>query len=220
MTVDGGTISDLIREALSESAESAREYLAESWLAEATGVLRDARRKAGLTQIEVAERLATTQSSIARLENDESGGVTLRRFINYLLACGRFPLDVETEQFERVREYAITRPLQARHAAPFRHWCFEASLDEKMEEPVAVPNQQIQLTPDLVNRNSVTKTVPRAGWLVSNGWSTQQELASYCPVLSSAVSTVMSQAATVASPLEESTKVSEAPLQIARGYAA
>ncbi len=219
MTVNGGTISDLIQETLSENADGAKEYLTESWLAEATGILRDARRKAGLTQIEVAERLATTQSSIARLENDESGGVTLRRYINYLLACGRFPLDVETEPLERVREYAITHPLQARHAAPFRHWCFEASLDEKVKESVAVSYQRIQLTPDLVNCYSITSAVPPAGWSVSNVWPTQQEIAWYRPLVSSAITTT-SQAATVANPSDEDARATEVPLQIAGRYAA
>src|SRR5437879_606888 len=91
VTASEGTISELIREVLTESEQSAKAYLAESWLTEVIGVLRDARRQAGLTQHDVAERMDTTQSSIARLENDESGSVTLRRYVSYLIACDRLP---------------------------------------------------------------------------------------------------------------------------------
>ena len=50
-------------------------------------VVREARRRAGITQAELAERVGTTQSSIARLEN---GGTeaSLARIDLLVRACG------------------------------------------------------------------------------------------------------------------------------------
>ena len=47
-----------------------------------------ARQTSGRTQADVAAALGTTQSSIARLENDTSGGVSARRLFAYLAECG------------------------------------------------------------------------------------------------------------------------------------
>ena len=51
-------LTDLTRRLL-EDDEVAYAYLMESWLTAAAGKLREARREAGLTQEEVAERLGT-----------------------------------------------------------------------------------------------------------------------------------------------------------------
>jgi transcriptional regulator with XRE-family HTH domain len=50
-------------------------------------LIREARRRAGLTQLELASRLATTQSAIARIER---GGTepSYERVVDALRACG------------------------------------------------------------------------------------------------------------------------------------
>ncbi|MGH2485612.1 MAG: helix-turn-helix domain-containing protein, partial [Ktedonobacterales bacterium] len=86
-----GTVEDAIRVLLAHDDDAAREYLKESFLTRAMLALFNARRDVGLTQAQLAERLGTQQSSIARLERDLSGSVTLRRFVEVALACGVMP---------------------------------------------------------------------------------------------------------------------------------
>lgn len=50
-------------------------------------LIREARRRAGLTQVELAERVGTTQSAIARVERGQ-GRPTLERISELLAACG------------------------------------------------------------------------------------------------------------------------------------
>src|SRR5579884_1516385 len=117
-----GRISDLVRDVLEESPEAARAYLRESWLLAAIRALRDARRKAGLSQSEVAARMGTTQPAIARLENDREGRTTLHRYIDYALACGMLPLEIVVEPLEGVRQFAIARPDVPRTQSCYQVW--------------------------------------------------------------------------------------------------
>ena len=117
-----GRLSDLVRDVLEESPESARAYLRESWLSAAIRALRDARRKANLTQAEIADRMGTTQPAVARLENDREGRTTLHRYVDYALACGELPLDIVLEPVESVREFAIDQPSTRRTQACYQVW--------------------------------------------------------------------------------------------------
>lgn len=96
-------IKDLVHEILTDNVGAAA-YLQQRWLSGTVDVLFQARKAAGLTQADIAARLLTTQSAIARMERDMDGGISLRRFIAYLLACGRVPSDVLAEPFEAVRQ--------------------------------------------------------------------------------------------------------------------
>lgn len=58
-------------------------------------LVREARRRAGLTQAELATRVGTTQSAIARLERG-STSLTLERASRLVRACG-FDLQVRIE---------------------------------------------------------------------------------------------------------------------------
>jgi len=76
--------------------------------------LQDARRRASLTQEDVAQRLGTTQSSIARLENSNEGSISLRRYVRYALACGMAPFDITMEPVRAMRDYILQDPDAAR----------------------------------------------------------------------------------------------------------
>ena len=58
-------------------------------------LVREARTRAGLTQAELAERVGTTQSAIARLERGTS--LTLERASRLVRACG-FDLQVRIDE--------------------------------------------------------------------------------------------------------------------------
>jgi len=104
------TMDDLVRRALEQSPESAAAYFRRQWLTRTTRTLADVRRAAGLTQAQVAAKMGTTQSAIARLENDLGGGISLRRYVDYLLACGVMPLLPDVKPVEDLRAAGLDNP--------------------------------------------------------------------------------------------------------------
>ncbi|MEJ7762336.1 MAG: helix-turn-helix domain-containing protein [Thermomicrobiales bacterium] len=103
-----GTIADLVRESLAENDESAHAYLRESWVAGTMAILRATRRRAGLTQDEVAARMGNRQPHIARLERADDA--KLSTIWEYLYACGETPLAIETVIVERLRAFVHACP--------------------------------------------------------------------------------------------------------------
>lgn len=80
-------LADLKRELLAES-DVAAEYDALKPEFDIVRALVESRRKARLSQAEVAERMGTTQSSVARMESGK-GNVTLDSIRRYAKATGR-----------------------------------------------------------------------------------------------------------------------------------
>lgn len=115
------TASDRVRLMLSDEAD-ARAYLATSFLSGAILALHDARVAAGLTQEDVARTMDTKQPSIARLENDLSGGVSLRRYVDYAIAVGALPFDIVLGQLEQLRQFAIEHPGREITQVAVRDW--------------------------------------------------------------------------------------------------
>lgn len=104
-----GTHDDLVKTLL-EDKEVARGYLRENFLAGAVLALCAARERAGLSQATVAARMGTQQPSIARLERDLGGSLSLRRYVEYALAVDALPFDIVLGDFEKLRAYAIEHP--------------------------------------------------------------------------------------------------------------
>lgn len=135
----GIDLADLEREALLESEESAYALLRENWLASTVAKLRAARRQAGLTQGDLAARLETTQSAIARLEADHEGRMTLHRFIDYAVACGVLALDMLLVPSRDLRAYALQDPDAPRTQTCFDLW--RLALPTGNASPVGRENQ-------------------------------------------------------------------------------
>ena len=114
-----GTVTDSIRELVASDDAVARDYLKASFLSSAMIALFYARRKAGLTQAQVAERMGTKQSGIARMEADSSGATSLRRYVEYALACDMLPLNMVLDSVESIREYARANPDADRSAGAY-----------------------------------------------------------------------------------------------------
>lgn len=74
-----------------DGEEFTREYLKARFLSSIGRSLYYARRQAGLTQADVAERMHTTQSAIARFESGKDGSMSFRRYVDFAMACGMMP---------------------------------------------------------------------------------------------------------------------------------
>jgi transcriptional regulator with XRE-family HTH domain len=129
--------SDYIKERLSIDKEGdfTHAYLKKGFLTAAMEALFYARRQAGLTQAQVADRLQTKHSSVARWEADTSGSISLHRYAEIALACGMIPLDIKLVPVSSLSEYAIEDPQAPRTAD-----CYDAWLKKKFKPASAVPS--------------------------------------------------------------------------------
>lgn len=63
-------------------------YLQQQFVSIVMGALRGARIASGMTQADLAVKLETTQSVVARMERDHTGMTSLRRIAAYAIAVG------------------------------------------------------------------------------------------------------------------------------------
>jgi transcriptional regulator with XRE-family HTH domain len=108
-----GTTSDYLIQKLTDEEEGkdfAIGYLKSRFMSSAANALFYMRLQAGLTQAQVAERLHTKQSAIARLEGDFDGRTSLRRYVDFALACGMVPHDITFAPLESAIDYTIAQP--------------------------------------------------------------------------------------------------------------
>lgn len=136
-----GTTDELIVKMLTDEEhgeEFTREYLKASFLSAAVNELFHARRDAGLTQAQVAEKLNTKQTAIARLEADTAGSMSLRRFVEFALACGRMPFDIKLELVNSFRNYVIDNPRSPRTQDLYEEWSKHRSEPTKVSQPASV----------------------------------------------------------------------------------
>jgi transcriptional regulator with XRE-family HTH domain len=121
---NSGLNSDYIKERIyfDKDGEFTRAYLKKGFLAAAMEALFYARREAGLTQAQLADRLQTKHSSIARWEADTSGSISLHRYIEMALACGMIPLNIKLVPISSLSEYATEDPQAPRTADHYDAW--------------------------------------------------------------------------------------------------
>jgi len=108
-----GTMSDYLTEKMSDEEhgdEFTAEYLKADFLAAVANSLSMLRQHAGLTQAQVAEQLHMQQSVIARLEEDFDGAMSLRHFVDFVLACGVIPHHITFTSVDVARKRAIAQP--------------------------------------------------------------------------------------------------------------
>jgi len=130
-----GTVSDYLVQKLSDierGQEFTVEYLRADFLAAAANALSTLRHKVGLTQAEIADQLHTKQSAIARLEADFDGAMSLRRFVDFALACGVIPHHFTFAPVDDARNFTIAQPETPLTVENQLNWCnatFRLTLD-------------------------------------------------------------------------------------------
>ena len=107
---------------LLQDAETASAYLRASFLGSVADMLWSARQQAGATQSDIAEKLGTKQSAIARWEADTSGAISLRRFVDYCVACGVFPFDPNYSPLATIIEFSKAHPIEKRTETAVAAW--------------------------------------------------------------------------------------------------
>lgn len=122
--VAGTMTDDLIQKFKDEAQgkEFASDYLKSAFLAAAANTLFYMRRQAGLTQAQVAERLNTKQSAVARLEGDFDGSISLHRYVDFALACGMVPHDISFAPLELAISYTIAQPKTPYTQVNYQDW--------------------------------------------------------------------------------------------------
>lgn len=136
------------------------EYFRTKFLSSVGRSLYYARRNAGLTQEQVAERMQTHQSAIARFEADRNGSMSFRRYADFAIACGMLPKSLKTHSIlepistlrEKLRMEAAAQRVQERDNIKF-HMDFvpemiaNTTMDQYYTHPVsatALPSSNLE----------------------------------------------------------------------------
>ncbi len=120
-----GTMTDYLIQKFTDEEqgkEFASEYFKSAFLASAVNALFYMRRQAGLTQAQVAERLNTKQSAVARLEGDFDGGISLHRYVDFALACDMVPHNITFAPLESAISYTIAQPKILYTEVNYQEW--------------------------------------------------------------------------------------------------
>jgi len=107
MSLNNDNIMDMI-----DDDEWLTSYVKTSWLMHMMLQLEAARKQAGMTQGELADLLGTTSDAIVHIEADFDGNISLKDYIDWLLACGVVPKPLDTMtpadvKLEIIRKYVL-----------------------------------------------------------------------------------------------------------------
>jgi transcriptional regulator with XRE-family HTH domain len=165
-----GTLGELIGEIASHE-ESGPRYVRKAWVVGAMRELKEKRKLAGLTQSEIASRLGTTQSAVARLENDREGRINLRRYAEYAIACGYAPLGIVLESLEDVQAFYAATPGRARSPIAFNGWLIRNNLTSLAERNVMRGSAITTPSSVLDGTYSANWTSPASGNMIASSAS-------------------------------------------------
>ncbi len=128
-----GTAADAVRELLADD-KLAYSYLLTNFIASAMLGLSAARQAAGMTQREVAEKMQTHQSAVARWESDMSGKMSLLNYVRFAHTVGKQPFNLALEDIECIRQFALAVPEQEITEPAYAAWSkfekWRASLEQ------------------------------------------------------------------------------------------
>lgn len=160
-----GTTADLIIEMMAdekEGEEFSRGFLKASFLSSALDALLYARRRVGLTQAQVAEKLNTKQSAIARLEADVDGAMSLRRYVDFALACGMIPLDFTLIPVDAAIQYTKGNPEAP--LTPENYYAWQSHQPETLQVNTVEASEP--LGQSLANNIIIVNEQRAAGWSI------------------------------------------------------
>ncbi|HZS76337.1 MAG TPA: helix-turn-helix transcriptional regulator [Ktedonobacteraceae bacterium] len=126
-----------------EGQEFFKAYVKAKFLEAAVDTLIKVRHQAGLTQAQVAERLNTKQTAIARLEADTEGTMSLSRYVDYALACGVKPHEISMVSLKEVYDYILENPQARETELDFYAW----AVRQATTEPLKIQTIQTMSTP-------------------------------------------------------------------------
>jgi DNA-binding XRE family transcriptional regulator len=86
--------------------QALREFLKTDWILSTMLNLEKVRKDAHYSQKDLAQRLGTTQSVISRTESDSTGAISVRRYVEWLFACGVVPMELAVEPWPKVKAQA------------------------------------------------------------------------------------------------------------------
>lgn len=135
-----------------------RGYLRAGFLEDAVNTLQQVRRQAGLTQAQVAEKLNTKQAAIARLEDDTEGAMSLRRYVDFLMACEVIPYNITYVPINAVHDYTIEHPQAPLTQENYHTWLFNREIQSVLVSQNAqsslLPNQPLLVPATTVRASS------------------------------------------------------------------
>ena len=152
-----GTMTDYLIEKFTDEEqgkEFATEYLKSAFLTSAVNALFYMRRQAGLTQAQVAERLNTKQSAIARLEGDFDGSIALHRYVDFALACGMVPHNITFAPLESAISYTIAQPKILYTQVNYQEWL---KADSSSTLTSVEPESQPESNSEVISRTLQTQ---------------------------------------------------------------
>lgn len=160
-----GTTADLIIQMMTdekEGEEFSRGFLRASFLSSALDALFYARRRAGLTQAQVAEKLNTKQSAVARLEADVEGAMSLRRYVDFALACGMIPLDFMLIPVDTAIQYTRENPEAS--LTPENYYAWQSHQPETLQVHTVQASEPLRQS--LTDNTTVVNEQSAAGWSI------------------------------------------------------